>query len=176
MFDKTPSQSIIPFPYHSLDYNDNRNTVDLHPNIPRLYDFRLIEQSALYRHRFYCIMTYWLHKNIKFHPTYPFSFTTTIPTTTKVTSKLLKTGEFPTTTLPQPPLQTTAIEEEDCGVTIPLNFSKALRSSSIQEMHQLLRSCMELRVVENKILVNNEPKPEADDIVGTSSAKDILKG
>ena len=56
MFDKIPSQAIIPFPYHSLDYNDNRNTVDLQPNIPRLYNFRLLEHSALYRHRFYCIM------------------------------------------------------------------------------------------------------------------------
>ena len=95
---------------------------------------------------------------------------------TTVSSNLIKTGEFlaPTPQPPPPPSQATTLEE-DSYTTIPLNFSKVLQSTSIVEMHKLLRSCVELRVVENKIVLNNEPKPD-DLTMSISSTKDALKG
>jgi len=92
-----------------------------------------------------------------------------------VSSNQIKTGEFlaPTPQPPPPPSQATTMED-DSYTTIPLNFSKVLQSTSIVEMHKLLRNCVELRVVENKIVVNNEPKPD-DMMASISSTKDALK-
>jgi len=70
-------------------------------------------------------------------------------------AKAIQTGEF----LPT---------EED---SIDLNFSKEIKSNDIRAMHEFLGKSVEIRVIENKIIVSNEPKPVIDHTKGN-----LMKG
>ena len=66
-----------------------------------------------------------------------------------ITSKLIKTNELP---IPPP-----VIENEE--VEISFQFSKTIKSKSLSETHELLSKKIAIRVVEDRIVVKNEPKP-----------------
>jgi len=69
-----------------------------------------------------------------------------------ITSKLIQTNELP---IPTP------LVENETDVEISFQFAKAISSNNLSETHELLSKKIAIRVVENRILVKNEPKPNA---------------